>query len=176
MGDGSFVGDPGDQLPECRVRPSLSPSTTRVDKRPRAHLNAVLGVVNYLRDPATPDSQVEEGELTLAQRFWQASVQLARMYAICSSHRDLIRSTEELIAEVAAQHREFARALAEQKSPLLPAENPGHADPGPAFPAWTGEVKGAIVPPPKPRIEPSARILERATGRDLDREAADCRG
>jgi hypothetical protein len=34
-------------------------------------------------------------------------------------------------------------------------------------------VRDAILQPPKPRIEPSARILERVTGRDLDLEAAD---
>jgi AAA domain-containing protein len=86
---------------------------------------------------------------------------------------DDIRSTEELIAEVTAQHREFARALAERKSPLLPAASPGHADPGPPFPAWTGGIKDAILQPPKPQIEPSARIRERVAGRDLDLEAAD---
>ena len=34
----------------------------RAVKGPKAHLNAVLGAVNYLRDPATPGNQVEEGE------------------------------------------------------------------------------------------------------------------
>ena len=37
--------------------------------------------MDYLRDPATPGNQVEEGEPTLAERFRQASAQLARMYA-----------------------------------------------------------------------------------------------
>ena len=60
----------------------------RADKAPKAHLNAVLGAVNYLRDPATPGNQVEEGEPTLAERFRQASAQLARMYALCSSSGD----------------------------------------------------------------------------------------
>jgi type I restriction enzyme R subunit len=57
----------------------------RADKGPKAHLNAILGAVNYLRDPATPGNQVAEDELTRAQRFRQASAQLARMYALCSS-------------------------------------------------------------------------------------------
>ncbi len=56
---------------------------------PRAHLEAVMGAVNYLRDPATPGNQVAEDEPTLGQRFRQASATLARMYAICSSHRDM---------------------------------------------------------------------------------------
>jgi type I restriction enzyme R subunit len=59
--------------------------TQRAVKGPKAHLNAVLGTVNYLRDPATPGNQVEGDEPTLAQRFRQASAQLARMYALCSS-------------------------------------------------------------------------------------------
>jgi len=52
---------------------------------PKAHLNAVLGAVDYLRSPATPGNQVGEGEATLADRFRQASAQLVRMYSICSS-------------------------------------------------------------------------------------------
>jgi hypothetical protein len=36
-----------------------------------------------------------------------------------------------------------------------------------------GEVGDAILQPPKPRIEPSPRILERVAGRDLDLEAVD---
>jgi hypothetical protein len=56
---------------------------------------------------------------------------------------------------------------------MSPSNNPGHEDPGPAFPAWTSEASTAILQPPKPRIEPSAPILERVTGHDLDLEAAD---
>jgi hypothetical protein len=89
------------------------------------------------------------------------------------SATDDIRRTGELIAELAVQHREFARSRAERNGPLLPAESPGHPDLGQAFTAWTADVKDAILQPPKPRIEPSARILERATGHDLDLEAAD---
>ena len=61
----------------------------RKETGPKAHLNAVLGTVNYLRDPATPGNRVGEDELTLAQRFRQESARLARLYALCSSHRDL---------------------------------------------------------------------------------------
>jgi type I restriction enzyme R subunit len=61
----------------------------RADGKPKAYLDAVLGAANYLRDPTTPGNQVEEDELTLAQRFRQASAKLARLYAICSSSGDL---------------------------------------------------------------------------------------
>jgi hypothetical protein len=89
------------------------------------------------------------------------------------SAEDDLRRTEELLAEVAAQRREFARALAERSGPQLPARNPDHADSMPPFPAWTAEVRDAILQPPKPRIEPSAWVLERVTCYDLDLEAGD---
>ena len=57
-----------------------------------------LGAVDYLRDPATPGNQVEEGEPNLAERFRRASAQLARMYAhLLRTHRDL--------AELPRRHR-----------------------------------------------------------------------
>jgi type I restriction enzyme, R subunit len=62
----------------------------RADKGPRAHINAVLAAVDYLRDPNTPGNQVEEGEPNLAERFRRVSAQLARMYAICSSSGKLV--------------------------------------------------------------------------------------
>jgi type I restriction enzyme, R subunit len=66
----------------------------RADRKPKAHLNAVLGTVNYLRDPTTPGNQVEEDELTVAQRFRQAK--LARLYAICSSSGDLAAFRDDI--------------------------------------------------------------------------------
>ena len=59
--------------------------SVRAGKSPRAYLNAVLGAVNFLRDPSNPGNQVKDGEPTLGERFRTASAQLARMYAICSS-------------------------------------------------------------------------------------------
>ena len=50
-----------------------------------------LGAVNYLRDPATPGNQVAEGEPTLGERFRPAAAQLARLYALCSSHKEMRR-------------------------------------------------------------------------------------
>jgi type I restriction enzyme, R subunit len=59
--------------------------SVRAGKSPRAYLNAVLGAVNFLRDPSNPGNQVRDGEPTLGERFRAASAQLARMYALCSS-------------------------------------------------------------------------------------------
>ena len=64
--------------------------SVRAAKSPRAYLNAVLGAVNFLRDPSNPGNQVEEGEPTLAERFRTASAQLARFYALCSSSGALV--------------------------------------------------------------------------------------
>jgi hypothetical protein len=67
--------------------------------------------------------------------------------------------------------REFARRLADRQSLMIPAEDPDYEGVGPAFPAWQGTAKDAILQPPKPEIQPSPRILERVTERDWDREA-----
>ncbi|HEY6791263.1 MAG TPA: hypothetical protein VI365_28535 [Trebonia sp.] len=88
-----------------------------------------------------------------------------------SAHDDIER-TRELIAELTAQRRELARQHSERNRPMLRAADPDYGDEGRAFPAWTATVTDAIRQPPKPRIEPSARILERVTGHDLDPEAA----
>lgn len=57
----------------------------REGKSPRAYLDAVLGAVNFLRDPSTPGNRVPEGEPKLGDRFRKAASRLARMYALCSS-------------------------------------------------------------------------------------------
>jgi type I restriction enzyme, R subunit len=57
----------------------------RAERSPKAFINAVLGTVDYLRDPAQPGNQVDEGEPTLGERFRKESARLARFYALCSS-------------------------------------------------------------------------------------------
>ncbi|MGH3266318.1 MAG: type I restriction endonuclease subunit R, partial [Trebonia sp.] len=63
--------------------------TRRAATSPRAYWNAVTGAVDYLRDPATPGNQVEEGEPGLSERFRRAAGQLARMYAICRGSNEM---------------------------------------------------------------------------------------
>ena len=65
-------------------------------RSPRAFLNAVAGTVNYLRDPATPGNQVAEGEPTLGDRFRSAASKLARFYALCSSHKEMLDHRDEI--------------------------------------------------------------------------------
>ena len=76
------------------------------------------------------------------------------------------------IKDLAAEHHTFADRLAERQSMRIPSEDPDYADLGQAFPPWSGRGKDAILKPPKPEIRPSARVLERATDRDRDVEAA----
>jgi hypothetical protein len=63
--------------------------------------------------------------------------------------------------------------LASRQSLMIPAEDPGFEDLGPAFPAWAPPDRDAILPPPKPEIPAAGRILRHVTGRDLDLGATD---
>ena len=58
-------------------------------KSDKAYREAVLGTVNYLRDPALPENQVEPGEDTLAERFRKVAAKLDRLYALCASSGQL---------------------------------------------------------------------------------------
>jgi conjugative relaxase-like TrwC/TraI family protein len=75
--------------------------------------------------------------------------------------------------DLAAGHGTFAERLADRQSLMIPSEDPDYGDLGPAFPAWTGPGRDAILQPPKPEIAPSPQILQRALDRDADWEAAD---
>ena len=79
----------------------------------------------------------------------------------------------EWIKDLAAGHRTFAGRLADRQNLRIPAEDPDYGDLGQAFPAWTGPGRDAILQPPKPEIPPSPLVLQRATDRDADWEAAD---
>jgi hypothetical protein len=78
----------------------------------------------------------------------------------------------EWVKDLTAEHHTFADKLAERQSMTIPSEDADYSDLGQAFPPWTGRAKDAILQSPKPEIPPSARVLERATDRDRDVEAA----
>jgi len=84
-----------------------------------------------------------------------------------------IRETGQRIKDLAAQHRAFAARLADRQSLTIPSEDPDYGDLGQAFPPWPAPAAGAILHPPKPEIQPSEWILERAADRSADWEAAD---
>jgi AAA domain/TrwC relaxase len=75
------------------------------------------------------------------------------------------------IRDLAVQHRQFADRLAERQSLMTPAEDPDYENLGPAFPAWTGADRDAILQPPRPQIQPLPQVLERAVDRELHMEA-----
>jgi len=54
-------------------------------RRPAAYRDAVLGTLDYLRDPGNPGNQVSDGEPSIAERFKSHAARLARFYALCSS-------------------------------------------------------------------------------------------
>ena len=70
--------------------------TRRAAKGPKAYWNAVTGAVDYLRNPTTPGNRVEEGEPNLAERFRRTAAQLARMYAIARTRRDLAEFRDDI--------------------------------------------------------------------------------
>jgi hypothetical protein len=80
-------------------------------------------------------------------------------------------TTQELIGDLAARHREFADRLARRQSQLIPAEDPDYEPLGLAFPAWTDPGRAAILQPPPPQIPPAQRTLEHIADHDLDMEA-----
>ena len=84
-----------------------------------------------------------------------------------------IPETAQWIKDLAAQRHAFADKLADRQSLMIPAEDPDYGDLGQAFPPWPAPARAAILQPPKPEIQPSERILERALEPDLDMEAAD---
>ncbi|HEX6520770.1 MAG TPA: hypothetical protein VF070_12285 [Streptosporangiaceae bacterium] len=85
---------------------------------------------------------------------------------------ETISDMGQWIRELAEQRSEFADRLAERQSLMIPAEDPDYEDLGPAFPASTGTSREAILQPPRPQIQPAARILDRSADRDPDMEAA----
>jgi AAA domain/TrwC relaxase len=82
-------------------------------------------------------------------------------------------STGQWVKDLAAARRTFARRLADRQSTRIPSQDPDYGDLGPAFPAWQGPGRGAILQPPKPEIPPSPQILQRAADRDAGYEATD---
>ena len=84
-----------------------------------------------------------------------------------------IPETSQWIKALTAQRHAFAGRLADRQSLMIPAEDPDYVDLGQAFPHWPKPARDAILQPPKPEIQPSEQILERALEPDLDMEAAD---
>jgi type I restriction enzyme R subunit len=83
---------------------------------PRAYREAVLGTLDYLRDPANSGNHVGDDESSLAERFKGHAARLARFYALCSTsptlraYRDDIAFFEEVRVWMAKFDAEERRA------------------------------------------------------------------
>jgi len=75
--------------------------------------------------------------------------------------------------DLAVAHRTFAERLANRQNLTVPSPDPGYEDLGQAFPPWPRPGRDAILQPPKPEIQPSQHLLDRAADRDADWEAGD---
>jgi hypothetical protein len=81
--------------------------------------------------------------------------------------------TAQWIADLAAQHRDFTARLAERHKMTPSAEDSGPAEREQVVLAWAEPQGDAILQSPRPQIQPSERVLERVSGRDLNMELAD---
>jgi len=63
---------------------------------------------------------------------------------------------------VASQRAAFRQALEERLGVMVPAEDPDAEPEGEAWPTWLPAHREAILQPPKPEIQPTARIAEHA--------------
>ena len=68
----------------------------------RSWIKAAVGLTNYLRSPATPANQVEDGKETLGERFRKLANQLARAWALAAGGQTLedVRQTARFYEEV----------------------------------------------------------------------------
>jgi len=77
------------------------------------------------------------------------------------------------VRDLANQRQAFRDKIEERQGLKVPSEDPDWEDLGEAFPAWNRPERDAILQPPKPEIQPAAKILELAREREPGREAAD---
>jgi hypothetical protein len=90
---------------------------------------------------------------------------------ILAPGKDIVQMAQ-WIQDLAAQRKAFREKLEERKGLRIPSEDPAREDLGEAFPAQPAPGREAILQPPKPQIQPSARVLEAARQRDASHEAA----
>jgi AAA domain len=73
-----------------------------------------------------------------------------------SQQQALSASYQAMHDAYAEREAVFAAVMADRQSLMTPAEDPDYEDLGPAFPAWTGADRDAILQPPQPQIQPVA--------------------
>jgi hypothetical protein len=133
--------------------------------RAQRHLAVAADAELRRRHPGQQFSPLRSGEPEAATQAQRVDLTL--------STGEQVPEMDQWIKDLAVQRRAFAGRLADRQSLMVPAEDPDYGDLGQAFPPWPAPARDAILQPPKPDIQPSARILERAMDHDLDMEAAD---
>lgn len=90
----------------------------------RAFLDAVLAVVDYLRNPRTPGNQVAQGELTLAERYRSFSSQLSRMWALAGGRQELasLKRTAQFFEEVRIYMAKFDAEARQASGQAVPED------------------------------------------------------
>ena len=126
-----------------------------------------------MTSPSQPSTTIELD--VLADEDIDAFFAFEDLWAVIVWNDDVttFQTVIQAFVEIFGHTVERADKLAQRQSLMVPAEEPGYQDLGPAFPAWAQPRTGAILQPPRPQIPPSGQILERIAGRDLNREAAD---
>jgi hypothetical protein len=76
------------------------------------------------------------------------------------------------IHELAAQRQAFREKIEQRQGLMIPSEDPDREHLGPAFPPQAAPDREAILQPPKPEIQPAAKILQAARECDAAPEAA----
>ncbi|MFJ5990638.1 type I restriction endonuclease subunit R [Lentzea sp. NPDC092896] len=76
------------------------PWRAQLDRDRRSWARAVYGLTNYLRSPATPGNQVQDGDPTLGDRFRKLANQLARAWALCAGALSELQPTARFYEEV----------------------------------------------------------------------------
>jgi type I restriction enzyme R subunit len=89
---------------------------------PKAYLNAVTGAVNYLRDAAMPGNKPDDDGDTLPDRYRRLSGQLARAWALCSSHLEDMRAEIQVYEEIRVWMAKFDALDRESRGEPIPAD------------------------------------------------------
>jgi len=76
------------------------------------------------------------------------------------------------IQDLAVQRKAFREKIQRRQALMIPSEEPDRENLGPTFPPQTMPGRDAILQPPRPRIVPSAKILQAAQEPDAGPEAA----
>jgi hypothetical protein len=80
--------------------------------------------------------------------------------------------TPEWITRLADERRAVQERLDQRKGVRVPSQDPDYEYEGEAWPAWAARDRDAILQPPKPQMQPSPVVAERAAQAYGEREAA----